>query len=46
MTWVALVAWTDQLNYHPGSQPGLRLAHSNIYPILDLLELMKNLVEP
>lgn len=36
-----IVAWTDQLKYHPGPQLGLGLAHPNICPIKDMLELRK-----
>lgn len=37
LRWTALVAQTDQLNYHPGPQP-------DICPMENLLELVKGLV--
>lgn len=36
--------WADQLSYNPGLDLGLYLAHSNIYPIYELLEHVKRWV--
>lgn len=33
----------DQLIYHPVPEPGLELAHPNIYPIYEVLEHIKGL---
>ncbi|KAL6085873.1 hypothetical protein STEG23_021860 [Scotinomys teguina] len=40
----ALATRTGQFSNHPGSQLSLGLAHANIYPIWDLLDLVKELI--
>lgn len=43
---VPVEVWTDQLSYHSGPSPGFQVACLNIYPIYDLLRVVKGWVLP